>query len=347
MSRQPLRKEIKATRVAPILRHPGLPRCPSRTNDVTTDVLIVGRDSDVFGEHLTPTFPKLRFHCAHNSAEALALAPPCEILVIRTDEIFAGLVAAMPRLRLIQALTTGVDHIMALPNLPSNVMITAARGFHGPQMSELAFLFMLAFARKFPAVLENQKNRIWDRREQRLLVGKTVLVVGVGRIAEELAQRCKLFGMRVVGVSTRATAPHFDVLYPRAQIAKAAALADFLILLAPYTKENHHLVDAATIDAMKPDGVLINIARGGVLDEEALRRALLEGRIAGAGLDVFQTEPLPPESPLWDTPNVIITSHVGGVSETYAEQVMPILIDNLRAFMDGAPERMSYIVKSA
>ena len=128
------------------------------TNDVTTDVLIVGRDSDVFGEHLGPQFSGLRFHCAHNSAEALALAPPCDILVIRTDEIFAGLIAAMPRLRLIQALTTGVDHIMALPNLPPNVMITAARGFHGPQMSELAFLFMLAFARKFPTVLENQKQ---------------------------------------------------------------------------------------------------------------------------------------------------------------------------------------------
>src|SRR2546429_387457 len=168
---------------------------------MTLEVLIVGRDSDVFGEQLGLQFPKLRFRCAHNSAEALALAPPCEILV----------------------------------------------------------------------------------------------VVGVGRIAEELAQRCKVFGMTVVGVSTRATAPGFDAMYPRAQIAKAAALADFLILLAPYTKENHHLVNAATIDAMKPDGVLINIARGGVLDEEALRRALLAGRIAGAGLDVFQTEPLPPE----------------------------------------------------
>ena len=109
----------------------------------------------MFGEQLGPQFSGLRFHCAHNSAEALALAPPCDILVIRTDEIFAGLIAAMPRLRLIQALTTGVDHIMALPNLPPNVMITAARGFHGPQMSELAFLFMLAFARKFPIVLEN------------------------------------------------------------------------------------------------------------------------------------------------------------------------------------------------
>jgi phosphoglycerate dehydrogenase-like enzyme len=314
---------------------------------MTTEVLIVGRDSDVFAAHLGPQFQGLRFHPAHNSDEALALCSPCEILIIRTDEIFAGLVAAMPRLRLIQALTTGVDHIMALPNLPPGVLVAAARGFHGPQMSELAFLFMLAFARKFPAVLENQKHKRWDRREQRLLDGKTVVLIGVGRIAEELARRCKVFGMSVIGVSTRASAPDFDALYPRARIADAAALADFLIILAPYTKENHHLIDTTVIDAMKPEGVLINLARGGVLDEEALRRALSAGRIAGAGLDVFQQEPLPPESPLWDTPNLLITSHVGGVSETYAEQVMPLLIDNLRAFVDGKPDRMSYIVKRA
>ena len=136
---------------------------------MTTEVLIVGRDSDVFAEGLGPHLGTLRFRCAHNSAEALALAGPCEILVIRTDEIFAGLVAAMPRLGLIQALTTGTDHIAALPNLPPHVVVAAARGFHGPQMSELAFLFMLAFVRKFPAVLENQKRKHWDRREQSLL----------------------------------------------------------------------------------------------------------------------------------------------------------------------------------
>jgi D-2-hydroxyacid dehydrogenase (NADP+) len=227
-------------------------------------------------------------------------------------------------------------------------VIAAARGFHGPQMSELAFLFMLAFARDFPAVLDNQKQKRWDRREQRLLSAKTAVLVGVGAIAEELARRCQVFGMKVVGVSGgRTTVPAFDAIYPRAQIAQAAALADFLIILAPYTRANHHLVNGAVIDAMRPKAVVINIARGGVLDEEALRRALVEGRIAGAGLDVFQTEPLPPTSPLWDTPNVLITSHVGGVAEDYAEQVMPLLVDNLCAFMAGRVEAMKYIVKTS
>ncbi|MEA2903993.1 MAG: hypothetical protein QOI12_1380 [Alphaproteobacteria bacterium] len=312
---------------------------------MNAEVLIVGRDSDVFAAGFGAAVPALKCHCAHDAAEALALCGECEILIIRTDEIFAGLIGAMPRLKLIQALTTGTDHIMALPNLPQHVMVAAARGFHGPQMSELAFLFMLAFARKFPAVLENQKQKRWDRREQRLLAGKTAVIVGVGCIAEELAGRCKVFDMTVIGVSARAAAPGFDALYPRARLEEAAARADYLIVLAPYTRENHHLIDAAVFEAMKREAVVINIARGGVLDEDALRSALARGRIAGAGLDVFQNEPLPPESALWDTPNVIITSHVGGMSENYAEQVMPLLVDNLRAFIAGQPERMRYIVK--
>jgi D-2-hydroxyacid dehydrogenase (NADP+) len=310
------------------------------------EVLIVGRDSDLFAKQLGPRLPDLQFRCAHNSAEALAQCAPCEILIIRTDEIFAGLVAAMPHLRLIQALTTGTDHIAALPNLPPHVLVAAARGFHGPQMSELAFLFMLAFARKFPGVLESQRQKRWDRREQRLLAGKTAVLVGVGSIAEDLARRCQVFGMRVIGVSAgRPAAPGFDAIYPRTQLAEAAGEADFLIILVPYNKANHHMIDAAVIGAMKPEGVLINIARGGVLDEDALRAALEAGTIAGAGLDVFQTEPLPSSSPLWDTPNVLITSHVGGMAEEYAEQVMPLLIDNLRAFVAGEPQHMRFVVK--
>src|SRR5262245_33931186 len=273
---------------------------------MTGEVLIVGRDSDVFAERLGPHFSALRFRTAHNSAEALARCGDCEILVIRTDEIFPGLVAAMPQLRLIQALTTGVDHIAALPNLPPNMLVAAARGFHGPQMSELAFLFMLAFIRRLPTVLENQKQHRWDRREQRLLDGRTVVIVGAGSIAEELAKRCKMFGLNVVGVTSRPSVPGFDALYPRERLKEAAALADFLIVLAPLNQDNLNLIDAGVIGAMKREGVLINIARGGVVDEDALRQALNEGRIAGAGLDVFRKEPLPADSPLWDTPNTII-----------------------------------------
>jgi phosphoglycerate dehydrogenase-like enzyme len=315
---------------------------------MTSQVLIVARDAAFFAHELGARFSGLTFHAALETAGATKVSDGCDILLIRTDEITAALIEAMPRLRLIQALTTGTDHIEALPNLPAGVTIAAARGFHGPAMSELAFLFMLGLARDIRTVLANQQQHQWDRRPQRLLLGKTVTLVGVGRIAEELAQRCQRFGMRVEGVaSARTSVPGFDLIHPRPALRQAAAAADFLIVLAPSTPQNRHLIDAAVLDAMKPSAALINLARGDVVDEAALIRTLTARRIAGAGLDVFQTEPLPPTSPLWDLPNVLITSHVGGMSDIYGQQVLPLLIDNLTAFVAGTPERMRFIVRNS
>ena len=313
---------------------------------IPSEVLIKGRDAPYFAERLAAALPALRFHAARDPAEALALGANAEILIIRTDEIFAELIDAMPKLRLIQALTTGTDHIQALPNLPAHVVLAAARGFHGAQMSELAFIFMLHFVRDIRDLFATQDAKRWNRLEQSLLEGCTAVIVGVGAIAEELAKRCKAFGMRVVGVSNgRTAAPDFDAILPRARLHEAAAQADFLIVLVPHTNETDKLIDAGVLAAMKSTGVLINIARGGVVDEDALIVALRNKQIAGAGLDVFRTEPLPKDSPLWDLPNVFITSHIGGMSDTYGEQVMPLLIDNLRAFADGRQEHMRFVVK--
>lgn len=314
---------------------------------MASDVLIKGRDAAFFAERLAKALPALRFQAARDPAEALAKCADAEILVIRTDEIFAELIDKMPKLRLIQALTTGTDHIQALPNLPKHVTLAAARGFHGPQMSELAFIFMLHFMRDFRDLFATQDAHRWNRVEQSILVDRAAVIVGVGAIAEDLAQKCKAFGMRTVGVSDgRTQAPYFDAILPRAKLNEAAAQADFLIVLTPHTRETTDLIDAAVFDAMKPTGVLINIARGGVVDEDALIAALRAGKIRGAGLDVFKVEPLPKESPLWDMPNVFITSHVGGMADTYGDQVMPLLVENLRAFVEDQPEKMRFIVKS-
>ena len=311
-----------------------------------SEVLIKGRDAAFFAERLGRELPALRFHAARDPAEALAKAADADILIIRTDEIFAELIDRMPKLRLIQALTTGTDHIQALPNLPRHVTLAAARGFHGPQMSELAFIYMLHFARDFRDLFATQAAHRWNRVEQSLLVDRTAVIVGVGSIAEDVAHKCKAFGMRVVGVSDgRREAPSFDAILPRARLSEAAAQADFLIVLVPHAPETTNLIGASVFDAMKPAGVLINIARGGVVDEDALIEALRAGKIRGAGLDVFKVEPLSKDSPLWDMPNVFITSHVGGMADTYGDQVMPLLIDNLRAFTAGQPEKMRFIVK--
>jgi len=311
-----------------------------------TEVLILGRDASFFADNLAPQFPDVVFFAAKRLADAIAACASFDVVVARDHEIGEHLIKAMPRLRWIQALTTGTDVIESLPGLPPEVIVTAARGFHGAQMSELAVLFMLALARNFPAMLADQRQRRWERRPQRLLQEKTVALVGVGRIAEEIARRCKVFGMTVIGFSARRSgAPDFDAVYPRERLTEAVADADFLIVLVPASKETHHLVGAAVLDAMKPSSVLINLARGAVVDEAALIEALSAGKIAGAALDVFETEPLPADNPLWGLSNVIISPHVGGMSDIYAEQALPLVIENLRAFTAGTPALMRYIVR--
>jgi D-2-hydroxyacid dehydrogenase (NADP+) len=139
----------------------------------------------------------------------------------------------------------------------------------------------------------------------------------------------------VVGITSRRAVDHFDEVYTRPRLHEAIAGADFLVLLVPYSPETHHLIDASAFNAMKPTAYLINVARGGVVDEAALIDALRTRRIAGAGLDVFLQEPLPYNSPLWTLDNVIVTPHVGGMSDIYPEQVLPLLLHNLRAHLAG------------
>src|SRR6185312_6796831 len=161
------------------------------------------------------------------------------------------------------------------------------------------------------------------------------VIVGLGLLAEHLAERCKLFGMTVIGVSggRSGSLPNFDEVVSRKDLAKAAARADFLMLLVPYSPETHHLISRDVIAAMKPSAFLINLARGGVLDEAALIEHLRAGRIAGAALDVFSQQPLPSDSPLWRMDNVIITPNVGGRSDVFVQQTLTIIEPNLRAFV--------------
>jgi phosphoglycerate dehydrogenase-like enzyme len=276
---------------------------------------------------------------AGTMADALAAARDAVALVAKAQNVSAELVAAMPGLRWIQALTTGIDPLLRL-RLPSGLVVTSVRGIHGPQMAELTLLLMLALARGLPRMLENQRHARWRRWGQPLLAGRRLVIVGVGAIAEAIAARCRPFGIRIVGVSGRSAAPGFDEVLPRTRLREAAATADFLVLVVPYSLDTHHLVDAEIIAAMKPNAFLINVARGGVVDEVALVEALRSRRIAGAGLDVFTSEPLAENSPLWSMDNVIVTPHIGGMSDVYAEQVLPVLAANVRAFMAGRPEAM-------
>jgi D-2-hydroxyacid dehydrogenase (NADP+) len=209
---------------------------------------------------------------------------------------------------------------------------------HGPQMAELALSMMLMLQRRLPTMIENQRHRRWQRWPQPVLTGKTVTILGLGAAGRSLARACKALGMRVVGVSaSQASAEDFDLVVPRARLAEVCAAADFLVLLAALEPETRRLVGAEVLAALPRRAFLINLARGGLVDEAALIGALRTERVAGAGLDVFDEEPLPPEHPLWDLPNVLLTPHIGGWSDVLVEQAVPLLAHNLGVFLSGRP----------
>jgi phosphoglycerate dehydrogenase-like enzyme len=307
-----------------------------------TNVLIIAPNPEPYTTYLRPAFPQVRFP-AVRSLEVT----PARDLFAEADAVFAygrafdrDCLARAKRLKWFQCLITGTDHLT--PVLAgSQVVLTNARGIHGPQMSELAILQMLALSRNVAQTVRNQDSHVWERYKPRVLDRRTVVIVGIGAIAEHIAKVCKAFGMTTVGVTnTPREVAGFDRVYPRAKLLEAAAEADFLIALLPYNAANDKAIDDAVLRAMKSSAFLINIARGGVVDEQALLEALDEGRIAGAGLDVFVENPLPASSPFWDRKNVFITPFVGGQSDQYERNIMGIIEPNLRAFLAGRYEDM-------
>ena len=302
-------------------------------------------DAALFASRARADFPHLDLLATNDREYARQQVENADALIGHAFQFDEDMLLRARRLRWIQSLTTGTDAILRLASLRADVTVTSTRGMHGPQMSELVFLQMLALLRDFPRMQRNQAARAWQRWPQRLLWGKTVVIVGVGAIAEVLAPRCKAFGMTVYGVSGAARKPEgFDQVFGRGQLKRAAALADFLVLIVPYTPQTEKLIDASVIAAMKPSAYLINVARGGVLDEHALLAALREQRLAGAALDVFRETPLPPEHPLWQEERIIITPHIGGMSTIYLDQAYPIVRENLRSFLAGETRAMANIV---
>jgi D-2-hydroxyacid dehydrogenase (NADP+) len=308
------------------------------------EIVIVNEHADVLRQRIEAAFPGVIVHGGLSEAQVAGKTKSARVLMGLAQHISAGLVAATPKLEWIQALTTGVDPLLDL-GLPERVTVTSARGIHGPQMSEMAFMMMLNLGRDFPRMLDNQRRNHWERWPQRLLQRKTAVIVGIGAISEELARRCQTFGMRTIGISSaRANADGFDEIRTRDELIRSSAEADFLIALAAYTPQTHHLISATVLDALPAHGFFINLARGPVVDEAALIDRLRTRRFAGAGLDVFNVEPLPADSALWTLPNVILTPHLGGMSDIYADQVTPLVIDNIRAFVAGRRGHMRNIV---
>jgi D-2-hydroxyacid dehydrogenase (NADP+) len=254
-----------------------------------------------------------------------------------TEDIFGG----AERLKWVHAFGTGVDGIIDQPGLRHDVIVTSTRGIHGPPLSEMTILLMLSLARQFPRSVSARDKHVWDRFRAQLLYRKTVGILGVGLIAADLAPRLKALGMNVVGITrTPRDLPGFDGFVPRDDLHKAVAGLDFLVALIPLEPDTREIIDAGVLGAMKQGSYLINIARGGVIDEMALSDALKSGHLAGAALDATQKEPLPSDDPLWDAPNLIITAHLGGFYDTYADDSIDQILTSIAHFRAGRFDQM-------
>ncbi len=234
------------------------------------------------------------------------------------------------RLRLLQMTGAGVDALLPAPDLPPQVRIANARGIHGVHMGEFALAMMLAFEKRIPTWIEQQRERRWKLRGIHTLRGKTVAILGLGAIGSEVVRLCNAFGMRVVGTRRSGTPVEGvdRVVGPDAS-AGLLADADYVVILLPLTPETRGFVGASLLDALPERAVLVNLARGGIVDEPALIARLRDGRLRGAAFDVFAREPLPPEDPMWTAPNTLITPHISGWFPGYAEKLVEIFSDNL------------------
>jgi D-2-hydroxyacid dehydrogenase (NADP+) len=308
----------------------------------SVNVLIICPEPEAYTARLAPAFPQVSFSsvAALECTQAMDRMGEADAILAYGRAFDAECLARSKKLRWFQCLITGTDHLA--PVLAgSRVILTNARGIHGPQMAEMAVLHMMALSRQVPQLVRNQAAHVWDRIQPRVLDRRTVAILGVGAIAEHVAKVCKAFGMTTIGISrTPRQLDGFDAIYPRERLLEAAARADFLLALVPYTKDNDKIINAAVFDVMKPTAYLINIARGGVVDEAALMKALDDRKIAGAGLDVFEEAPLPPSHPLWNMDNVFITPFIGGRSDHYEESIMSIIEPNLQSFLAGREDAM-------
>jgi phosphoglycerate dehydrogenase-like enzyme len=206
---------------------------------------------------------------------------------------------------------------------------------------------MLALARGLPRSVRAQERGEWSRwPPPQLLDRKTVGIFGIGVIAEALAPKCKALGMTVVGISSaKRPVAGFDRVHGRDELLAVVGELDFFVLLTPLTPATRGIVDASVFAAMKPTSYLINVARGGVVDEAALLEALRSERIAGAAIDVFVEEPLPPSHPFWSCKNALITPHLGGFCDVYVDLAFPTLLTNMRCFLAGDIDNMVHVVK--
>ncbi|AKU93488.1 D-3-phosphoglycerate dehydrogenase [Labilithrix luteola] len=298
-------------------------------------------DGATLREALVPFGPRVSLSF---SSELGAEIEDAEVIVAQSlsDEQ----VARAKRLRWFASWAAGVDKSARPGLLERKILLTNASGVHGPNIAEHVMAMMLMFTRGMHLFVRAQLEKTWDRPpgdrsgNASELSGQTLAIVGLGRIGEALAERTRPFGMHVIGLKRDPKSRHdervgVDEVVGLSELDSVLARAHHVCILVPLTRDTYHLFDEARLSRMRSDAYLYNVARGPIVDETALAKVLAEGRIGGAGLDVFEEEPLPKASALWGMKNVILTPHVAGFTPWYFSRFAPIFTANVTRYLAG------------
>lgn len=323
----------------------------------TVPVLVNFALADDFIEEIASVDPRIRVLRAYESTSEEVRARGSQETAV-DDEALLGMVRQAevlftfrfpvewleeaPHLRWVQLASAGSDHMQRLGVFDKrlDLLLTTASGVHETPISEHITAMILHFSRGLNIAVRNQPLHKWERYRADEAAGRTVTFVGYGPIARRAARICKALGMRVRAVrgsiaEQQAGFEAVERFYPPAELNGVLAESDYVVVAAPRTPQTERMISAEQFQAVKEGAVLINISRGALVDEAALIEALRAGRLKGAGLDVFEQEPLPADSPLWDMPNVLVTPHVSGSNPNYDRRVTDLFCDNLRRYLNG------------
>ena len=282
---------------------------------------------------------KVDFVFSENKENLREIIPDADILV--SMKIDREAFSRAKKLKWIHLGLAGVDKALLPEVVKSKIKLTSSKGIHAETLSELVLGMILGFAKGVVTSVSFKNKKVWGFdeviRSRFNLQGKILGIIGLGLIGIEVAKKAKDFGMKVIAVKNRpGRAPrNVDEIYAKWELNQVLKQSDFIFLSVPLTKETHHLIGKNELGQMKKTAFLINTARGPVVDEKALVDALKKKKIAGAGLDVFEKEPLPESSELWNLDNVIITPHIGGAMPEYYRRVGEVFKENLERFLQG------------
>jgi len=287
-------------------------------------------------------FPRVEVLVAYEEDELMQKTTDADVLLTWPSKKIEKFCTSAPSLKWIHAFTTGVDGILKQSKVREmDIKLSSTKGIHGYPISDHVLADIYLFLRAYHLFFKSQVKKEWYREPRKVMdeaAGKTVGIIGLGNIGMEIARKCKLLDMKVVATkNTPIQHEWVDQCYSPAQLDELLKESDFVVVVCPLTNATANMIGERELRLMKKSAVLINVARGGIVDQDALLKVLNDKSIAGAALDALDPEPLPSENPLWEAPNVLITPHMAAQSPYYMDRAVEIIIDNLLRFSNGKP----------